>query len=71
MMIMITMLLHIKNDLLLGKTLFNDLFKSLEIIKKQFPKKRLVMVKIINYNALYAFHVCLFFAFLSLDIKII
>ena len=37
---MITMLLHIKNDLLLGKTLFNDLFKSLEIIKKQFPKKK-------------------------------
>ena len=31
-----------KKDLLLGKTLFNDWFKSLETIRKQFPKNRLV-----------------------------
>ena len=29
-------------DLILGKTLFKNWFKSLETIKKQFPKNRLV-----------------------------
>jgi hypothetical protein len=31
-----------KNDLILGKNLFNDWFKALETIRKQFPKNRLV-----------------------------
>jgi hypothetical protein len=31
-----------KDDLILGKTLFNDWFKSLEKIREQFPKNRLV-----------------------------
>ncbi len=31
-----------KTDLILGKTLFNDWFKALETIRKQFPKNRLV-----------------------------
>ena len=31
-----------KNDLILGKTLFNDWFKALETIRKEFPKNRLV-----------------------------
>ena len=31
-----------KKDLLLGKPLFNDWFKSLETIKEQYPKNRLV-----------------------------
>ena len=31
-----------KNDLILGKTLFNDWFKALETIRKECPKNRLV-----------------------------
>ena len=31
-----------KNDLILGKTLFNDWFKALETIRKEFPKNRIV-----------------------------